>query len=74
MIGSAFRGSFGFCIANSAIHHAPSYQNSEVLPIEVPPLQADDFACAKAKTGRNQDHRAVWLGQLAEQATDFRIS
>src|SRR5271157_4809240 len=66
-------GGFGFGLTRPAVYHSPSYQNREVGPIEVAPLQAHDFACAKAKTGRNQNHRAVWLGQLAEQATDFRI-
>ena len=55
-------GSFGLGLASSAVYHSPSYQNREVGPIEVAPLQAHDFACAKTETGRNQNHRAVWLG------------
>ena len=55
-------GGFGFGLASSAVYHSPSYQNGEVGPIEVAPLQARDFACAKAETGSNQNHRAVWLG------------
>ena len=40
-------GGFGFGLASSAVYDSPSYQNREVGPIEVAPLQAHDFACAK---------------------------
>ena len=38
------------------------------------PLQAHDFAGAKAKTCRNQNHGVVWLDQLRQKKADLTWS
>ena len=46
--GQWLLGGFSFGVASPAVHNSPPNQDGEILPVEVPPLQAHDFAGAKA--------------------------
>src|ERR1700721_2124856 len=48
--------SFRLRMADSAVDNTPTHQQREVLPIKVPPLQANDLAGPQAETGRYQNH------------------
>jgi hypothetical protein len=46
--GERFLGDLSFSIARSPVHNSPPDEDGEVLPVEILPLQAHDFAGAKA--------------------------
>src|SRR5882724_7523292 len=69
--GKSFARGFSFRIASLAVYNSSSNEDREILPVEVSPLQAHDFAGAKAETGPNQNHGVVWLGQLRQKDADF---
>jgi hypothetical protein len=69
--GKGPMGGLSFGVASPAVYNSASYQDRETFPIEVPPLKAHDFAGAKAKACRNQNHGVVWLGQLLQKEADF---
>jgi hypothetical protein len=57
---------FRLSIADSSVDNTSPHQQREVLPIKIAPLQADDFACPKTETGRNQNHSVVRLSKFSE--------
>ena len=71
MDGQWILGGFSFGVARPAVHNSPPNQDGEILPVEIPPLQAHDFTGAEAKTCRNHNHRVVWLCQLRQKEADL---
>ena len=46
--GQWLLGGFSFGVARPAVYNSPPNQDREILPVEILPLQANDFAGAEA--------------------------
>jgi hypothetical protein len=67
----SFTRGFGLGITSLAVDNTSPNEDREIFPVEVAPLQAHDFAGAKAQTCRNKNHGAVWFGQLFQKEADL---
>ncbi len=65
--GRAFR----LCLAHTSLHNSPLDEDIPVLPVEVTPLQADDFAHAQTQRDSYQNHGSIWFGQLRQERSDL---
>jgi len=70
----SFTRGFGLGIASFAVDNASPNEDREIFPVEGAPLQAHDFAGAKAKTYRKQNHGAVRFGPLFQKEAGPRLA
>jgi hypothetical protein len=63
--GKRAEGCLSLGVTDPPVDNPSLDHDAEILPVEVTPLQAHDFADPQTETSRNQNHSVVWLGIIA---------